>query len=36
VGGLNIDWNHLPGRSVADPAALQVAYRAGLVTDLKA
>jgi hypothetical protein len=35
VGGGDIDWNHTSARSVADPAALQVAYRAGLVVDQK-
>lgn len=32
VGGLDIDWNWQAQRSSADPAALSVAYRAGLVT----
>jgi hypothetical protein len=32
VGGLDIDWNYTPERSVADPPALDVAYAAGLVT----
>src|SRR3954471_10953596 len=32
VGGLDIDWNYQGARSAADPAALDVAYRAGLVT----
>ena len=35
VGGLDIDWNWVPERSVADPAAIEVAYRAGLVADLR-
>jgi hypothetical protein len=35
VGGLDIDWNNIPQRSVADPAALTVAYRAGLVSSLQ-
>lgn len=33
VGGLDIDWNHQPPRSIADPEALEVAYRAGLVNQ---
>jgi hypothetical protein len=33
VGGLDIDWNFQPKRSVADRAALDVAYRAGLSND---
>ena len=32
VGGLDIDWGFQAGRSVADAPALDVAYRAGLVT----
>jgi hypothetical protein len=32
VGGLDIDWGFQPARSAADPAALDVAYRGGLVT----
>ncbi|MEU6230616.1 DUF6351 family protein [Streptomyces sp. NPDC047042] len=32
VGGLDIDWNWQPGRSEADPAALETAYRSGQVT----
>jgi hypothetical protein len=33
VGGLDIDWNHTPARSVADPHALDIAYRTGQVLD---
>jgi hypothetical protein len=33
VGGLDIDWNHTGGRSVADRHALTVAYRTGQVID---
>jgi hypothetical protein len=33
VGGLDIDWHHTAVRSVADPAALDVAYRTGQVLD---
>lgn len=33
VGGLDIDWHHQPPRSFADPEALEVAYRAGLVNQ---
>ncbi|HEX3708056.1 MAG TPA: DUF6351 family protein [Mycobacteriales bacterium] len=33
VGGLDIDWGHTTGRSVADHAALAVAYRTGQVLD---
>ena len=33
VGGLDIDWNRRPARSVADRAALTAAYRGGLVTN---
>ncbi len=32
VGGLTIDWQRRPQRSVADAAALTAAYRGGLVT----
>lgn len=35
VGGLDIDWNNVARRSAADPAALNVAYRAGLVASLR-
>lgn len=31
VGGLDIDWNWQPQRSQADPAALEIAHRAGKV-----
>ena len=33
VGGADFDVNHTAARSVADPAALQIAYRAGIVMD---
>ncbi|HVT65857.1 MAG TPA: DUF6351 family protein [Mycobacteriales bacterium] len=33
VGGLGIDWNRTAARSVADPQALDVAYRTGQVLD---
>ena len=33
VGGLDIDWNYQPERSVADPGALVLAYRGGRVTQ---
>jgi hypothetical protein len=36
VGGLDIDWHWQPQRSSADPQALSVAYRAGLVTNPRA
>ena len=36
VGGLDIDGNVQPQRSVADPAALKIAYRTGRVTNLRA
>jgi hypothetical protein len=32
VGGLDIDWEFQPQRSVADTAALEAAYRGGLIT----
>jgi hypothetical protein len=32
VGGIDIDWNYQAARSAADREALEVAYRAGLVT----
>jgi hypothetical protein len=32
VGGLDIDWEYQPERSAADGAALEVAYRGGLVS----
>ena len=32
VGGIDIDWELVPDRSVADRAALRAAYRGGLVT----
>jgi hypothetical protein len=32
VGGLDIDWNYRPQRSVADAEAVRTMYRAGLVT----
>jgi nitrogen regulatory protein PII-like uncharacterized protein len=35
VGGLDIDWHNVPARSVADRAALGVAYRGGLVSSLR-
>jgi len=35
VGGLDIDWRIVPARSVADRAALEVAYRGGLVSSLR-
>jgi hypothetical protein len=35
VGGLDIDFNNVAARSVADPAALETAYRAGLVSSLR-
>jgi hypothetical protein len=35
VGGLDIDWNPVPQRSEADPTALEVAYRAGLVNSFR-
>ncbi|HVT36675.1 MAG TPA: DUF6351 family protein, partial [Nevskiaceae bacterium] len=31
IGGIDIDWNYQPQRSVADPFALTVAYRGGRV-----
>jgi len=31
IGGLDIDWNWQPRRSVADPQALEIAHRAGKV-----
>jgi hypothetical protein len=36
VGGLDIDWHFQPQRTTADPAALDVAYRGGLVTGGRA
>jgi hypothetical protein len=33
VGGLDIDWNVTPARSVADRAALDTVYRADLITN---
>jgi len=33
IGGLDIDWNRQPARSVADLAALTTLYRSGLVTS---
>ena len=33
IGGADFDLNHTPTRSVADQAALDIAYRAGIVSD---
>jgi hypothetical protein len=33
IGGANFDLIRTPARSVADPAALEIAYRSGIVTD---
>lgn len=33
LGGLDIDWKHQPQRSTADRAALDVAYRSGLLNQ---
>jgi hypothetical protein len=33
IGGSDFDVNRTPGRSVADPTALTIAYRSGIVTD---
>jgi hypothetical protein len=33
VGGINIDWGYQSQRSIADPGALDAAYRAGLISQ---
>jgi len=36
IGGVDIDHHHQPERSSADPMALEVAYRSGLIVDATA
>jgi len=33
IGGLDIDFNHVPQRMAADPEALEIAYRTGRITS---